>query len=102
MAAIDDDVQSSEWRRFGDLVCFWVPISAHPSLHRVRPLLSLAPFPSSLDPLLSLAPFSTLFAQAKDLVEGAPCTIMTKVKKEEATKIMEKLKTETGAELELV
>ena len=40
--------------------------------------------------------------EAKDLVESAPCTLMTKVKKEEAAKIMEKLKAETGAELELV
>jgi len=39
--------------------------------------------------------------EAKDLVESAPCTLMTKVKKEEALKIMEKLKAETGAELEL-
>jgi len=39
--------------------------------------------------------------EAKDLVESAPCTLMTKVKKEEALKIIEKLKTETGAELEL-
>jgi large subunit ribosomal protein L7/L12 len=39
--------------------------------------------------------------EAKDLVESAPCTLMTKVKKEEALKIIEKLKAETGAELEL-
>ena len=39
--------------------------------------------------------------EAMDLVESAPCTLMTKVKKEEALKIIEKLKTETGAELEL-
>lgn len=40
--------------------------------------------------------------QAKDLVESAPCTLMQKVKKEDAAKIIEKLKAETGAELELV
>lgn len=40
--------------------------------------------------------------QAKDLVEAAPCTIMTKVKAEEAAKIMEKLKAETGGEFELI
>ncbi len=39
--------------------------------------------------------------QAKDLVEGAPCTLMQKVKKEDAAKIIEKLKAE-GAECELV
>ena len=40
--------------------------------------------------------------EAKDLVESAPCLIMQKVKKEDAAKILEKLKAETGAELELV
>ena len=40
--------------------------------------------------------------QAKDLVESAPCTIMQKVKAEEAAKIVEKLKAETGGEYELV
>lgn len=40
--------------------------------------------------------------EAKDLVESAPCTLMAKVKKEDAAKIMEKLKAETGAELEIV
>jgi ribosomal protein L7/L12 len=40
--------------------------------------------------------------QAKDLVEGAPCTILQKVKKEDAAKMIEKLKAETGAEFELV
>ena len=40
--------------------------------------------------------------EAKDLVESAPCTLLTKVKKEDAAKIIEKLKVETGAELELV
>lgn len=40
--------------------------------------------------------------EAKELVEGAPCTILQKVKKEEAAKIIEKLKAETGAEFELI
>jgi large subunit ribosomal protein L7/L12 len=44
----------------------------------------------------------TLPPQAKDLVESVPCTLLQKVKKEDAAKIVEKLKTETGAELELV
>ena len=37
-------------------------------------------------------------SQAKDLVEGAPCIIMAKVKREDAGKIIEKLKAETGGE----
>jgi ribosomal protein L7/L12 len=40
--------------------------------------------------------------EAKELVESAPCLIMQKVKREEATKIMTKLAADTGAELELV
>jgi large subunit ribosomal protein L7/L12 len=40
--------------------------------------------------------------EAKELVESVPATILQKVKKEDAAKIMEKLKAETGAELELV
>lgn len=40
--------------------------------------------------------------EAKDLVEGAPCTVQEKVKREDALKIIEKLKAETGAEFELV
>ncbi len=40
--------------------------------------------------------------QAKELVESAPCLILQKVKREEATKVMEKLAADTGAELELV
>ena len=39
--------------------------------------------------------------EAKDLVEGAPCTILQKVKREDAAKMIEKLKAETGAEFEL-
>ena len=46
-------------------------------------------------------PFFSIL-QAKELVERAPVIIMEKVKKEEATKIAEKLKTETGAEVELI
>ncbi len=46
--------------------------------------------------------FSRPRPQAKELVEGAPCTILAKVKKEDAAKIIEKLKAETGAELEHV
>lgn len=44
----------------------------------------------------------TLAVQAKDLVEGVPCTILQKVKKEDAAKMIEKLKTDCGAEFELV
>jgi len=40
--------------------------------------------------------------EAKDLVESAPCTLMAKVKKEDAAKIAEKLRSETGAEVEIV
>lgn len=40
--------------------------------------------------------------EAKDLVEGAPATLLEKVKKEDALKIVEKLKAECGAECELV
>lgn len=40
--------------------------------------------------------------EAKELVEGAPCTILEKVKKEDAAAMIEKLKAETGAEFELV
>lgn len=40
--------------------------------------------------------------EAKELVEALPATVLTKVKKEDAVKIIEKLKAETGAELELV
>lgn len=40
--------------------------------------------------------------QAKDLVEGVPCTILQKVKKEDAAKMIEKLKADCGAEFELV
>jgi ribosomal protein L7/L12 len=40
--------------------------------------------------------------QAKDLVEAAPCNILQKVKREDALKIIEKLKVDTGAEFELV
>jgi len=36
------------------------------------------------------------------LVEGAPCTILQKVKKEDAAAMIEKLKAETGAEFELL
>jgi len=45
---------------------------------------------------------STHNPQAKELVESAPCTLMQKVKREDALKIVEKLKTECGAECELV
>ena len=41
-------------------------------------------------------------SQAKDLVETVPCTLMAKVKREDALKIVEKLKAETGAVVELV
>ena len=41
-------------------------------------------------------------AQAKELVESAPCTVMAKVKREDAAKIVEKLKAETGGEFELI
>ena len=40
--------------------------------------------------------------QAKELVEGAPCMMMQKVKREDAVKMIEKLKAETGAECELI
>jgi large subunit ribosomal protein L7/L12 len=41
--------------------------------------------------------------EAKDLVESAPCVLMTKVKKDEAAKIMAKLQDpETAAVVELV
>ena len=40
--------------------------------------------------------------QAKDLVESAPCTIATGIKREEAVKMVEKLKAEVPAEYELV
>jgi large subunit ribosomal protein L7/L12 len=40
--------------------------------------------------------------EAKELVEALPATVLTKVKKEDAAKIVEKLKAETGADLELV
>ena len=39
--------------------------------------------------------------EAKDLVEAAPCVILAKVKVEEATKIIERLKAECGGEFEL-
>ena len=35
-------------------------------------------------------------------MESAPCVILAKVKAEEAAKIVEKLKAETGGEFELV
>ena len=35
-------------------------------------------------------------------MESAPCTVMTKVKREDAAKIIEKLKAETGGEFELI
>ena len=41
-------------------------------------------------------------SQAKDLVESAPCVILTKVKAEDSAKIVEKLKAATGGEYELV
>ena len=40
--------------------------------------------------------------QATELVEGAPCMMMQKVKREDALKMIEKLKADTGAECELV
>ena len=40
--------------------------------------------------------------EAKELVEGAPCVLMQKVKREDAVKMLEKLKAETGAECELI
>jgi hypothetical protein len=56
-------------------------------------------FPLRPLPPLHLSPGGS---QAKDLVESAPCTILTKVKREEAAKIIEKLKAETGGEYELI
>lgn len=47
-------------------------------------------------------PLPALPPQAKDLVESAPCTILTGVKREEAAKVVEKLKAEVPAEYELV
>jgi ribosomal protein L7/L12 len=40
--------------------------------------------------------------QAKDLVESAPCTILANVKREDAVKMVEKLKAEVPADYELV
>ncbi len=51
-------------------------------------------------PLITTHPHYAL--QAKELVEGAPCMMMQKVKREDAVKMVEKLKAETGAECELV
>ena len=47
-------------------------------------------------------PVTHTFAQAKDLVEAAPCVVLAKVKAEDAKKIVEKLKAETGAEFEIL
>lgn len=51
---------------------------------------------------VSWCSLSCEFVQAKELVESSPCTILTKVKKEDAAKIIEKLKADTGAEFELI
>lgn len=40
--------------------------------------------------------------EAKDLVESAPCTILANVKREDAVKMVEKLKAEVPADYELV
>ena len=40
--------------------------------------------------------------EAKDLVESAPCTLMQKVKREDAQKIADKLKAECGCDVELI
>ena len=61
-------------------------------------LLLLRPGPALCQP--RTAPLLVL--QAKDLVEGSPCVILQKVKREDAVKMIEKLKTDTGAEFELV
>jgi hypothetical protein len=65
--------------------------------HSFFPSLNTLPHPSSPPP----PPPPTPLFQAKELVESAPCVVMAKVKKEDAAKIAEKLKTETGAEVEL-
>ena len=69
-------------------VCVFIP--SHSPLNTTK-----------LPPLPVPRPTSKNISQAKDLVEGAPCTLMQKVKKEDAAKIIEKLKAE-GAECELV
>jgi ribosomal protein L7/L12 len=64
-----------------------------PASATTKPLIiRSAPTPPPLHPT----------AQAKDLVETVPCTLMAKVKREDAVKIADKLKAETGAVVELV